>query len=429
MNLSILPADTYIVINKTLLNDKDRNLLIMLYQPLIGSDSISLYFTLWSYLDKLEIMSNEWTHHHLMSSLKIKLEDIVIARQKLEGIGLIKTYFKESNGLKNYVYELYSPMSAHEFLTNPILSTLLYNNIGKTEYEKTIKYFKKAKINLDSYTNITSSFNQVFETTSKTNYEIISDEIKKSNKRKLEIISKVDLNDLFALIPNELLNHKSITKDTKELIHELSFIYNFDNNILSQIILNSINEKKQIDLNTLRENARKYYQFENSGKLPSIIYKETPDYLKNNNDDSFESKQIYAFKTTSPYDFLVSKQNGGKPTKSELLLIEHLIVDLKLSPNVVNVLIDFVLRINNNKLTKSYVEAIASQWKMSKIETVEQAMEFARKEHTNRTKKQRKITTNKKEEIKPTWFDEKIEINKVTEEEKRELEEMLKEFK
>lgn len=424
---TVLPADTYVVINKTILSDKDRNLLIMLYQPLIGSTAISLYFTLWSYLDKLEIMSNEWTHHHLMSSLKLKLEEIIIAREKLEGMGLIKTYYKENSNLKNYIYELYSPMSAYEFLTNPILSILLYNNIGKTEYEKTIKYFKKVQIDLSGYTDITKSFNQVFETCSKDNYEIISDEIKKNNKRKLEIISKIDLNDLFSLIPEGFLNLRSITKDIKELIHELSFIYDFDNDILSQIILNSIKDMK-IDKELLRENAKKYYKFENKGKLPSIIYKDTPDYLKNiENDDSSESRQIYAFKTTSPYDFLVSKLNGGKPTKSELQLIEYLIIDLHLQPSVVNVLVDFVLRINKNKLTKSYVEAIASQWKMSKIETVEAAMEFARKEHDIRTKRIKKNI--KKEEIKPTWFDEKIEIDLVSEEEQKELEAMLKEFK
>lgn len=424
---TILPADTYVVINKTILSDKDRNLLIMLYQPLIGSAAISLYFTLWSYLDKLEIMSNEWTHHHLMSSLKLKLEEIIIAGEKLEGMGLIKTYYKENSNLKNYIYELYSPMSAYEFLTNPILSILLYNNIGKTEYEKTIEYFKKVQIDLSGYTDITKSFNQVFETCSKDNYEIISDEIKKNNKRKLEIISKIDLNDLFSLIPEGFLNLRSITKDIKELIHELSFIYDFDNDILSQIILNSIKDMK-IDKELLRENAKKYYKFENKGKLPSIIYKDTPDYLKNiENDDSSESRQIYAFKTTSPYDFLVSKLNGGKPTKSELQLIEYLIIDLDLQPSVVNVLIDFVLRINNNKLTKSYVEAIASQWKMSKIETVEAAMEFARKEHDIRTKKIKKNI--KKEEIKPTWFDEQIEVDPVSEDEQKELEAMLKEFK
>lgn len=115
MKTTVLPADTYIVINKTLLNERDRNLLIMLYQPLIGSMAISLYLTLWSYLDKSELMSNEWTHHHLMSNLKIRLEEIIIAREKLEGIGLIKTYYKENKGIKNYIYELYSPMSAHEF--------------------------------------------------------------------------------------------------------------------------------------------------------------------------------------------------------------------------------------------------------------------------------------------------------------------------
>jgi len=99
---SILPADTYIVINRTLLNDKDRNILIMLYQPLIGSLAISLYYTLWSYLDKLEIMSSEWTHHHLMSNLRVKLEEILEAREQLEAIGLLKTYVKK-NGTKNYI--------------------------------------------------------------------------------------------------------------------------------------------------------------------------------------------------------------------------------------------------------------------------------------------------------------------------------------
>ena len=71
---SILPADTFIVLNSTILNDNDRKLLIMLYQPIIGSDAISLYFTLWTYLDKTEIISKEWTHHHLISSMHMSLK-------------------------------------------------------------------------------------------------------------------------------------------------------------------------------------------------------------------------------------------------------------------------------------------------------------------------------------------------------------------
>ena len=74
MKASLLPADTFTVFNKTILTENDRKLLIMLYQPIIGTLSISLYFTLWSYLDKLEVKSSEWTHHHLMTSMRVRLE-------------------------------------------------------------------------------------------------------------------------------------------------------------------------------------------------------------------------------------------------------------------------------------------------------------------------------------------------------------------
>jgi replication initiation and membrane attachment protein len=86
-----------------------------------------------------------------MCSLKLRLEELIEARELLEGIGLIKTYYKEGSSLNQFVYELYSPMSAYEFLTNPILSTTLYNNIGAKEYERTIKYFKTSTIKKENY--------------------------------------------------------------------------------------------------------------------------------------------------------------------------------------------------------------------------------------------------------------------------------------
>ena len=58
-NLTILPADSYIVINKTTITDADRKLISMLYQPIIGYTAVSLYNTLIDDLDKLELMSEE----------------------------------------------------------------------------------------------------------------------------------------------------------------------------------------------------------------------------------------------------------------------------------------------------------------------------------------------------------------------------------
>ena len=102
-----------------------------------------------------------------------------------------------------------------------------------------------------------------------------------------------------------------------------------------------------------------------------------------------------------------------------MIILEMLLQDLKLNPAVVNVLIDYVLRTNNNKLVKSYIETIAGQWKRSGIETAEEAMNLAEKEHK---KKNKTIKVNKTIPL-PSWFNESITSN-----EKEEYDEELKSF-
>lgn len=424
MDQNVLPADTFFVINKTVLNEYDRKLIVMLYQPIIGTVSTSLYFTLWSYLDKNEIMSVDWTHHHLMTNMRIKLNDIECAREKLEAIGLLKTYLKKGN-INHYVYEMFSPLSAAEFLNNPILGTTLYNNVGSSEYDKIIEYFRIPHIHLKEYEEITHSFSEVFESTNISSFENMIEDIRKNTVNQIHVISKIDIDNIVSMIPEEMLNPKSLTKDTRNFLHKLSFIYNFDDERMSELIRNSLNERKGINKNLLKENARRFYQFENSGKLPSLIYRNQPEYLRKPIGDSSKKAQIiYQFETTSPYDFLCGKYNGSRPSKKDLEVLEYLLLDMNLKPGVVNVLIDYVLKINNNKLTRNFIEVIASQWAKSKIETVEAAMNLAEKEY-----KSRKKYKTKQKEIQPEWFDKEIEVQKPNEESRKKMQDLLKEFK
>ena len=80
-NISLFPADTYIVKNCTVLNSESRIVLTKLYQPVIGSTAITLYLTLWDNLDTSQIISTENTHHNLMAITRLKLEDILDARE------------------------------------------------------------------------------------------------------------------------------------------------------------------------------------------------------------------------------------------------------------------------------------------------------------------------------------------------------------
>ena len=49
--VTLLPADKYIVVNKTILTEQDRKILVSLYELIIGSIAVSLFLTLWSDLD------------------------------------------------------------------------------------------------------------------------------------------------------------------------------------------------------------------------------------------------------------------------------------------------------------------------------------------------------------------------------------------
>lgn len=422
MKESILPVDNFVVINKTIINDNFRDLVVMLYQPIIGFPSVSVYFTLWSYLKKSTLMSKEYSHYNLLSNMKINIIELNEAREKLEAIGLIKTYFKHDK-VNQYIYELYSPLEAVEFFNNPILSTLLYTNLGPENYNDTLSYFEMPNIPLKGYENITSRLSDVFEIGSLNG--TIYDNLRKTSTGPILLTPKINIGITLELIPDEVLNKKNITASIKDLITNLSFVYDFNDEELKNIILESIDNKKNIDLNLLKENARKYYEFEHQGKLPNLIYKNQPEYLrKESTGTSKRDKMIYQFEVTSPYDFISSKYKDSKPTTADLKIIEYLLTDLKLTPAVVNVLVDYVLKINNNKLTRSYVETIAGQWKRENIKTAKEAMELAEKEHKKKAKKEN-LTKTIKSKV-PTWVDQNINDSSSKQ---KELEELLKEYR
>lgn len=92
---NLVPADTYVVVNKTILHNEDRKIITSLYLPIIGTDAVMLYFTLWADLDNSEILSSEFSHQKLVSSLRITINELQTSFDKLEAIGLIKAFIKE----------------------------------------------------------------------------------------------------------------------------------------------------------------------------------------------------------------------------------------------------------------------------------------------------------------------------------------------
>jgi len=310
---------------------------------------------------------------------------------------------------------------------------VLYNNVGKKEYDKIVKYFKVPRVSLKDYEEISKNFNDCFTPVSGS-FAFEQEDILERTSNNLNIRSGIDFNLLIESIPKNMVSEKCFNEETLDLIASLAYIYKLDLEVLVSLIRDHLNERGTIDKADLRKSCRNYYQFENSGRLPTIVYKTQPEYLRTpKGDTSKKARLIYTFETTSPYDFLASKCKSGEPSSRDMRLIEELMVDFKLNPGVVNVLIAYVLHINNQKLNKSYVETIAGQWQRIHLETVEEALALTEKEYKKQKKDKntksvvKTSKTTSKEKI-PEWFDKEIDSLEISEEEEEEMSRLLKEM-
>ena len=425
--ITLLPADSYKVYNQTLLNDNDRKIIINLYGPIIGLNAVSLFFALWSDLDKNEMISDSLSHHHLMTILKSDLESIKKARKCLEAVGLVKSYLRIGESINEYIYELYSPLNPKDFFNHPVLSVVLYNNIGDKEYSRLVEFYKRKVIDYTNFIEITASMNQTYKSVNKCE---ANDLVRSVENRGINLENSIDFDLIVSSLPNNVISPRALNKRVKELINNLSFVYDLDTLKMLEILRMVIDDNGMINRSKLIDATRKYYEFNNRGSLPTLIYRTQPEHLKSPiGENSNRARMQYIFENTSPYDYLRKKYRGATPTSRDVRILEFLAVDLKLKPGVINVLIDYILRVNDNKLNRNFVETIAGQWARLGFLTVEDAMKYAEKEHKKLKKKISVQNKKTQSETVPVWFNESNERVEVTDEERKELEALLEEFR
>ncbi|MDP4085354.1 MAG: DnaD domain protein [Bacillota bacterium] len=457
----LVPIDRYIVATSGLLHEYDRKVLTFLYQPLIGSTCLSLYMTLWGEVEENKLWSESSSHHLLMNLMSMNLKDIYDGRLKLEGIGLLKTFVKEEEGERSFIYELQPPLTPEQFFLDGMLNIYLYRKIGKNHFVRLKRFFSVQKKPLEKeYNEVTKPFQDVFESVStssiqyfqENSIDLESDANKVFVGRGKQLEIQIDpavfnFELLLAGLNESLVPKKALTKKVKEVISNLAFLYHIDSIEMKNIILDAIDEENEINIEELRKSARDWYQLANADQLPGLIERLQPvaHQSQQTQPKTQEEKLIRYLETTSPLQVLKDLSGGVVPSNSDIQIIEEVMFKQKLLPGVVNVLIQFVMLRTDMKLTKGYVEKIASHWTRKQVKTVKEAMDLAKNEHrtyldwsnskkSGRSTKQKPIRT----EFLPDWFDgenskqgENIQHeNDVNlEAKKKEIEEKLKAFR
>ncbi|MDN4527482.1 replication initiation and membrane attachment family protein [Fictibacillus fluitans] len=449
----IVPVDTYEVQFSGYLHDVDRKVLTMLYQPLIGAFAYSLYMTFWC--DAEMEAENPQTHQRLMNVTQFSLKDIIAARKKLEAIGLLKTYKKEENESKLFLYELQTPLSPAAFFNDGVLNIYLYNRLGKSKYCEMRDHFVREEAEADDFEEVTASFSDIFaslhpsEMTTGTYSEIqegangrLTDRMP---GRTLDISAEeFDFDLLVSSISSFILPKEVITPAIREAIVKLAYVYQMEPLEMSRQIQSAYHIHGELTEENLRKEVQKWYRIENNNQLPQMALRTQPHGLKTMSAEPVteEEKMIKYFEEVSPFQ-LLEHQSGTRPAEADLNIVSYLILEQKLTPGVVNVLIDYVLKTNDLKLTRSFVEKIASHWARKKVKTVPEAMALARSEQKKykdwqerkNTSFQRNTSQRKAPRL-PDWLKEENapaeksspNINEEEEQNQQWLENLLKEI-
>ncbi len=406
----LLPVDQFSVRMSQYITEIDRLTLTILYQPLIGAVAHSLYMTLLAQLERDEYWGAAQTHRQLMLMLGVSLEVIYEERKKLEAIGLLKTFKRNDEGEAAYVYELQPPMTPKQFFENDVLGVYLFNRVGKTHYLQLRERFTLAAVKREEYTELTHAFDEVF--TSLKHSEMVSNlQSETGNALQIEPDQEVvssggsDQADLLfmhqqfdfplleASLAKSVIPKGGLSAEAKQLIGRLAFVYQIEPLAMSDLVEQVLLHTEELDPEALRKKVQDWYKIEQGTTPPALGLRTQPENhrtMGNRKPETEEERAIQFYEMTPPLTLLEIRSVGAQVAPADIKVIESLILDYKLLPGVVNVLIDFVLYSNDMKLPKALIHKIAGHWARKKVKTVQEAMKLALSEQ-----KKEEAATNK----------------------------------
>lgn len=387
----------------TLTND-DMHCMSLLYQPIIGSDALSLYLTLTSLIERKNYESKEYNHSFLLDLTGYSIAKFMKNRQILEGVGLLSTYKNEDN----YIYLLCPPFTAKQFLSDGVLGLYLYSKVGENIYNDLRNRFKVRKIDKTNYLNISASFDDVFET-------IHGDRIKQDNAyimdKKASRPAKFTnyefdfhefLNDI-----NQSLLASGVTEAFKEKIIQTAGVYGFDEGDMAALFNESIASTGYFDQKILKKKAKVLYTYKHQDNLPTIQVK------KNINNDN---EIIRAIENSTGQEFLESIL-GDQFKKSDVNKLNELFNTLKLNPSVIKIMVMYVAKIIKAKgdgsalfPPVSYFKQVEDNWILNGITDVYDAYNRYILNITSNDSKPKKL---KKGIEKPLTYTEENKANNI----------------
>lgn len=415
------PTDSYEIRLPHHLSTYERQIVTMFYQPIIGANAVTMYLTMWT---EAEFETSPQVHYYLMNVLGQPLQKIFETRAILEAIGLLRTFKRQDANGRHFLYEIVRPLGAEQFFNDPLLSMFLFSKIGEQPYRKLRTRFLRPQRDAQ-YEEVTRSFIDVF---TPVHANMPSDVTAAENQPKQEAYpfhyADFDFNMLRVGLSEQLVPSSALTPSAKIMITKLAFLYELTPIDMQKVVLAALDEHNHLTDERLKKEAKEYYKVTVSKKAPQLQKRvEIPTIEAPTQPETKEEKRHRYWQTTPPVQVLRDFSGGNDPMPTSLELVENLVLDYGMEPAVVNALVEYVMLTTDMKLPRKYVQTIADHWRRKNVQTTQQAMELARKEHeqykgwkekaevkaTTSTQSTGRKYTNRREEKLPDWFETRHE--------------------
>ena len=376
--------DMFEVRINSLLADYDRETLTTLYQPIIGYSALALYFTFWSEASIQRVLSFS-SHEQLFVRMKMAPGHFVDARKILEAVGLVKTKLEKAPGTNIYHYELNAPKTPAGFFNDTLLYGMLIQALGENDAARLKRVYEISE-KKDEGEDISSSFNEVFHPDFEDPSFIAASRTGKKTvgRNKVKIDTEFSYEKFFASLKEvSQINEKAISKKEMKEVERLASLYGVNEEIVASVVAEAYNpdaEKgERLDFESINKaliNETNY----------SFITKKRNKKSSGVSGETELAKKINLFEKISPIDLLKVLQGGTKAAPSDIKIIETLSKDYQLNNSVINVIIDFVLSMNKNILSRGYAEKMAASFNREGIETAIDAMNYCNEVISNKSK-------------------------------------------
>lgn len=375
----VLNSDFYEIRLASLVTNVDKDVLVELYQPIIGSNATILYLTLLKQ-KRNEDDETMYSTESLINVMQMQPGILLSARHFLEAVGLLRTYESSRDGSRYYIYVLYAPKSPKDFFDDVLFKGLLIQAIGEKAAKK-LAFSYKTNLAIDeSFTEISASFVDVYHP----DYDDASFKKEFGNSLVGHDAGRVKIKfnyDLFFgyVTDNSQIKTSVFTKKDMKEIERLSALFGLDEKTMAFIITDEYdpNAIPHLDFRKIKIRAEEAVKYRVVDKKPIVGKSEIKS-------DTVISNKVRMMDEVAPAKYLRFLQNNTMPASADLKIIDSLSSGYGFPNGVINAIIEYVLYKNDNVLSRNYCEKVASTLARNNVTNALDAMNSLNKISLNK---------------------------------------------